>query len=91
MLRLDAKVLVTRVIWVNELTAVETEAGIRRWSGPKGRLCVFLETLHPQEDRDAWYHPHDGRGHPLDRVLCRSRDHRFLGAAKVPHEHNVSG
>ena len=45
----------------------------------KGEALLFLETFHPQEDRDTWYHPHDGRGHPLDHVLCRSRDHLFFG------------
>ena len=57
----------------------------------KGEALLFLETFHPQEDRDTWYHPQDGRGHPLDHVLCRSRDLRFLGAVKVLHEHVVRG
>ena len=57
----------------------------------KGEALLFLETFHHQEDRDTWYHPHDRRGHPLDHVLCRSRDLRFLGAVKVLHEDVVRG
>ena len=27
----------------------------------KGEPFRFLETYHRQDDRDTWYHPHDGR------------------------------
>ena len=57
----------------------------------KGEALRFLETFHLQDDRNTWYHPLDGRGHPLDHVLCRFRDHRFLGSVRVLHEHIVRG
>ena len=34
---------------------------------------------------------HDGRGRPLDYILCRPRDQRYLGSVKVLHEHLVQG
>ena len=31
-------------------------------------------------------HPKSLRGHPIDHILCRERDHRFLGSSKVLFE-----
>ena len=39
-----------------------------------------------QECRDTWFHPRSGVGHPIDHLLTRPRDHRFVSAAKVLHE-----
>ena len=40
----------------------------------------FLLSFSRQECRDTWFHPKSFTGHAIDHLLCRSRDHRFLGA-----------
>ena len=42
-----------------------------------------------QACRDTWFHPKSFTGHAIDHLLCRSRDHRFLGASKVLFEDTV--
>ena len=39
--------------------------------------------------RDTWFHPKSFTGHAIDHLLCRSPDHRILGAAKVLFEDTV--
>ena len=42
-----------------------------------------------QACRDTWFHPKSFTGHAIDHLLCRSRDHRFLGALKALFEATV--
>ena len=91
MLRLGLRASATRVVLGDHAHGRRNRSGHQVVEWAKGEALLFLETFHQQEDRDTWYHPHDGRGHPLDHVLCRSRDLRFLGAVKVLHEDVVRG
>ena len=49
------------------------------------RLLTFTRQLC----RDTWYHPKSWSGHPIDHLLCRSRDHSYSGATKVLFEDKV--
>ena len=52
----------------------------------QGEGLRFLLSYTSQRCRDTWFHPTSLRGHPIDHLLCRERDHRFLGASKVLFE-----
>ena len=54
-----------------------------------GEDLRFLLTFTRQRCRDTWYHPKSWSGHPIDHLLCRSRDHRFLVATRVLFEDKV--
>ena len=54
-----------------------------------GEDLRFLLTFTRQLCRDTWYHPKSWSGHAIDHLLCRSRDHRFLGATRVLFEDKV--
>ena len=52
----------------------------------QGEDLRFLSSFTRQRCRDTWFHPKGLTGHPIDHLLCRPRDHRFLGATKVLFE-----
>ena len=54
-----------------------------------GEELRFLLSFSRQACRDTWFHPKSFTGHAIDHLLCRSRDHRFLGASKVLFEDTV--
>ena len=55
-----------------------------------GEDLRFLLSFTRQACRDTWFHPKSFTGHPIDHLLCRSRDHRFLGASRVLSETTLS-
>ena len=55
----------------------------------QGEELRFLLTFSRQACRDTWFHPKSFTGHAIDHLLCRSRDHRFLGASKVLFEDTI--
>ena len=59
---------------------------INWWNGLREMICVFFLSFTRQGCRDTWVHPKSWTGHPIDHLLCRPRDHRFLGATKVLFE-----
>ena len=54
-----------------------------------GEDLRFLLSFTRQACRDTWFHPKSWTGHPIDHLLCRLRDHRFLGATRVLFEETV--
>ena len=66
-----------------------TRTGCQLVEWALGKDLRFLLTFTRQLCRDTWYHPKSWSGHPIDHLLCRSRDHRFLGATKVVFEDKV--
>ena len=63
-----------------------TRAGHQLVEWAKGEELRFLLSFSRQACRDTWFHPKSWTGHPIDHVLCRARDHRFLGKTKVLFE-----
>ena len=63
-----------------------TRTGHQMVEWAMGEDLRFLLSYTRQTCRDTWYHPKSWTGHPIDHLLCRPRDHRFLGAAKVLFE-----
>ena len=63
--------------------------GTRWWNGRWARIYDFFCLLPnrlaeiPGSTRKSW------TGHPIDHLLCRPRDHRFLGATKVLFEDTI--
>ena len=55
-----------------------------------GEELRFLLSYTRQACRDTWFHPESFTGHPIDHLLCRPRDHRFLGSSKVLFEELLS-
>ena len=55
-----------------------------------GEDLRFLLSYTRQACRDTWFHPKSFTGHPIDHLLCRSRDHRFLGASRALSETTLS-
>ena len=63
-----------------------TRAGHQLVEWALGEDLRFLLSYTRQACRDTWFHPKSFTGHPIDHLLCRSRDHRFLGASRVLSE-----
>ena len=63
-----------------------TRVGHQLVEWARGEDLRFLLTFTRQNCRDTWFHPKSGRGHPIDHLLVRPRDHRFLGSSKVLFE-----
>ena len=55
----------------------------------QGEGLRFLLSQPSQRCRDPWFHPKSLRGHLIDHLLCRERDHIFLGSSKVLFEDNL--
>ena len=55
----------------------------------RGEERRFLLSFSRQACRDTWFRPKSFTGHATDHMLCRSRNHRFLGASKVLFEDTV--
>ena len=55
----------------------------------QGEELRFLLSFSRQACRDTWFHLKSSTGHAIDHLLCRARDHRFLGASKVLFEDTV--
>ena len=63
-----------------------TRAGHQLVEWALGEDLRFLLSYTRQACRDTWFHPKSFTGHPIDHLLCWSRDHRFLGASRVLSE-----
>ena len=63
-----------------------TRSGHQLVEWVQGEDLRFLSSFTRQRCRDTWFHPKGLTGHPIDHLLCRPRDHRFLGATKVLFE-----
>ena len=63
-----------------------TRSGHQMMEWAQGEGLRFLLTYTSQRCRATWFHPKSLRGHPIDHLLCRERDHRFLGSSKVLFE-----
>ena len=63
-----------------------TRSGHQLMEWARGEDLRFVLSFTRQDCRDTWFHPRSGKGRPIDHLLIRPRDHRFLGAAKVLHE-----
>ena len=63
-----------------------TRSGHQLVEWAQGEDLRFLLSFTRQGCRDTWVHPKSWTGHPIDHLLCRPRDHRFLGATKVLFE-----
>ena len=59
-----------------------TKGGHQLMEWARGEDLRFLLSFNRQESWDTWFHPRSGVGHPIDHLLIRPRDHRFLGAAR---------
>ena len=68
-----------------------TRSGRQMMEWAQGEELRFLLSFSRQACRDTWFHPKSFTGHAIDHLLCRSRDHRFLGASKVLFEDTVGG
>ena len=66
-----------------------TRSGRQMMEWAQGEALRFLLSFSRQACRDTWFHPKSFTGHAIDHLLCRSRDHKFLGAAKVLFEETV--
>ena len=55
-----------------------TRAGHQLVEWALGEDLRFLLSYTRQACRDTWFHPKSFTGHPIDHLLCRSRDHRFF-------------
>ena len=63
--------------------AVGLRTGHQMVEWATGEDLRFLLSFTRQLCRDTWFHHQSWTGHLIDHLLCRSRDHRFLGATKV--------
>ena len=66
-----------------------TRSGRQMMEWALGEELRFLLSFSRQACRDTWFHPKSFTGHAIDHLLCRSRDHRFLGASKALFEETV--
>ena len=60
-----------------------TRSGHQLVEWAQGDDLRFLLSFTRQGCRDTWFHPKRWTRHPIDLLLCRPRDRRFLGATKV--------
>ena len=67
-----------------------TRSGRQMMEWAQGKELRFLLSFSRQACRDTWFHPKSFTGHAIDHLLCRSRDHRFLGVSKVLFEATVT-
>ena len=66
-----------------------TRAGHQLVEWALGEGLRFLLSFTRQGCRDTWSHPKSHTGHPIDHLLCRGGDQKFLGASKVLFEDQV--